>query len=139
MRTLQVVVCSLLMCLAISDVAAARETTLSVQVVDQAGKPIPTAVVRHPAEKSRHSVDHVTGTWRESVLYLADGEELRLQPGMNLQLEVSAPGYQLAKTHYTLRNRKNNIVVGLVPVALPSPEEDDIAVDFGRDIPLDGR
>ncbi|MEC8424441.1 MAG: hypothetical protein VX000_11740, partial [Myxococcota bacterium] len=48
---------------------------VTVVVLDEAGEPVPTAVIRHPDEADRRRVNAVTGEWTGSVLYLPDGSE----------------------------------------------------------------
>ena len=68
---------------------------VTIVVLDAENKPIPTAVVRHPGAAERNRVNSVNGEWKDSRVYLPDGSEMLFLPGMNLQLEVSAPGYML--------------------------------------------
>ncbi len=115
---------------------------VKVIVLDQAGAPIPTAVVRHPKEADRHRVNTFDGSWEANVLYLPDGTELRFVRDMLLDLEVSAPGYVLQAIQYTVRKRKNVVEVRLTPMVLemtPEGEDDDVNIGFGRDVPIDGQ
>lgn len=113
---------------------------VTVEVLDVEGKPIPTAVVRHPDEADRHRVNTETGRWQAQVLYLPNGDELVFVKGMELEFEVSAPGYKNARVKYFVRKRKN-----LVPVVLEKMEFDlssdenveDPVIQFGRDKPID--
>lgn len=113
---------------------------VEVRVVDTVGNPIPTAVVRHPLEAERHRVNTVTGAWTAKVLYLPDGTSLVFSKGMELEFEVSAPGYQTAHVRYLVRKRKNVIIVNLDAMPEDTEEVDpaNITIQFGRDKPIDG-
>lgn len=125
-----------------SPVASAQEegVPVEVRVVDAAGNPIPTAVVRHPEEAERHRVNTVTGAWTGKVLYLPDGTALSFAKGMELTFEVSAPGYQTATVRYLVRKRKNVIIVNLDEMTDDTEAVDpmSITIQFGRDKPIDG-
>lgn len=113
---------------------------VTVQVVDTQGLPIPTAVVRHPNEESRHRVNTETGKWTDSVLYLPNGDELVFEKGMELEFEISAPGYQNARVKYFVRKRKNLVPVVLQEMELDLVEDDEMddpVIQFGRDKPID--
>lgn len=113
---------------------------VTVQVTDEAGAPIPTAVVRHPEEADRHRVNTETGRWVASVLYLPDGSELVFEKGKELEFEVSAPGYANARVKYFVRKRKNLVPVVLQKMELKLEEDDDMedpVIQFGRDKPID--
>lgn len=113
---------------------------VTVQVVDTAGAPIPTAVVRHPNEEARHRVNTETGKWTDSVLYMPNGDELVFEKGMELEFEISAPGYQNARVKYYVRKRKNLVPVVLQQMELELTEEEDMddpVIQFGRDKPID--
>jgi hypothetical protein len=115
---------------------------VKVVVLDEAGAPIPTAVVRHPQEADRHRVNTYDGSWEAAVLYLPDGTELKFLPGMTIELEVSAPGYVLQRIAYAIRKRKNVVEVRLQKMALEmseEEEEDEVNIGFGRDVPIDGQ
>ena len=109
-----------------------------VVVHDADGKPIPTAVVRHPKEMDRHRVNSVDGSWEASILYLPDGGELPFVAGLGLELEISAPGFMTQVLKYEVRKRRN-----LVEVTLPTVQSDNDAIEepaigFGRDEPREG-
>ena len=106
-----------------------------VVVSDQAGAPIPTAVVRHPQEADRHRVNSVDGSWEGSVLYLPDGSELRFTPGMTLELEISAPGYMTQVFQYQVRKRKNVVEIALPKIELDDTNVEEPVISFGRDDP----
>lgn len=112
-------------------------TRVYVQVLDQAGEPIRTAVIRHPEEADRHRVNSVDGTWDDEVLYLPDGTELIFAPGMMLVLEVSAPGYETQVIQYQVRRRKNNMKVQLKELEYDEAEIEEPMMSFGRDTPRD--
>jgi hypothetical protein len=113
---------------------------VTVMVIDaETQEAVRTAVVRHPAEQDRHRVNTETGAWSGSVLYLPNGDELVFEKGMELQFEVSAPGYQNTAVTYTVRKRKNVFEVPLQKMEVDLSEEDpeDIVIQFGRDKPID--
>lgn len=115
---------------------------VTVQVADTLGNPIPTAIVRHPAEQDRHRVNTETGKWMAQILYLPDGSELVFVKGMELEFEISAPGYQNAHVTYLVRKRKNVVPVVLEKMdldALMADDDDDEEpmIQFGRDKPID--
>lgn len=101
-------------------------------------RPIPTAVVRHPSEAERHRVNTVTGQWQERVLYMPDGTELIFDKGMELPLEVSAPGYESTSVIYTIKARKNlvRVVLKKMEFSLEDMEMEDPVIQFGRDKPI---
>lgn len=106
-----------------------------ITVLDVAGAPVPTAVVRHPDEADRRRVNSVTGVWEDSILYLPDGSELRFVPGMTLQFEISAPGYITQVVAYDVRKRNNKIEIALVEMEIEEEEIDEPLIQFGRDKP----
>jgi hypothetical protein len=108
-----------------------------IKVMDEAGEPIPTAVVRHPEEADRRRVNSVTGEWMASVLYLPDGSELIFVPGMSLQLEVSAPGFMTQVIQYDIRKRKNVAEVTLQALKVDEETIEEPMIQFGRDRPRD--
>jgi hypothetical protein len=112
---------------------------VTVTVLDELGAPVPTAVVRHPNEADRHRVNTETGSWSGSVLYMPDGSELIFEKGMELELEVSAPGYVSQRIKYILKKRKNRADVTLVKLDTADIEDDteDVNIGFGRDVPRD--
>jgi hypothetical protein len=113
---------------------------VTVRVIDaETATPIATAVVRHPQEEDRHRVNTETGTWTGSVLYMPDGSEMFFTKGLQLEFEVSAPGYANQKVAYIVRKRKNVFDVPLTKMAIDMSEEDpeDIMIQFGRDKPID--
>ena len=113
---------------------------VTVRVIDaESGKPIETAVVRHPDEQERHRVNTETGQWTDSFLYMPDGSELIFDKGMQLEFEVSAPGYMNQRVTYTVRRRKNTFEVPLTKMEIDLTDEDpdDIVIQFGRDKPIE--
>jgi hypothetical protein len=118
--------------------ADGQGTAVKVVVTDPEGKPIPTAVVRHPDEADRHRVNAVDGSWEASILYLPDGSELIFAPGLTLRLEVSAPGYNTMMLQYDVRKRSNKIPVELTPLQLETETYEEPVLQFGRDNPREG-
>lgn len=114
-------------------------TPVTIRVTDATGVPIQTAVIRYLADQSRHRVNTETGESTESVLYLPDGSELVFDKGMELEFEVSAPGYTSARIKYYVRKRKNLVPVILEKMELGAIEEgeDEPLIQFGRDKPID--
>ena len=113
---------------------------VTVEVLDIEGNPVPTAVVRHPQEADRHKVNTATGTTEITRLYLPDGSELVFDKGMELEFEISAPGYKNARVKYYVRKRRNLVSVILEKMdldALLEEDEDDPVIQFGRDKPRD--
>ncbi len=108
---------------------------IQVTVVDVEGKPISTAVVRHPEEADRHRVNSLTGVWEAEILYLPDGSELVFTPGTTLTLEVSAPGYMTQIIQYDVRKRRNRIEVLLPVLDIDETGIDEPLIQFGRDKP----
>lgn len=110
---------------------------VKVTVLDADGKPITTAVVRHPDEADRHRVNSMTGAWEGSVLYLPDGSEMIFTPGMTIKFEISAPGFMTQIIQYDIRKRKNNLEVTLPALALEEADIEEPLIQFGRDKPRD--
>jgi len=115
---------------------------VKVFVVDQAGKPVQTAVVRQPQEADRHRVNTFDGSWEATTLYMPDGSEVNFTKGMVLELEISAPGYVNQHVKYEIRKKKNNMTVTLAPMVL-APEGGDEGdegpiIGFEHDVPIDG-
>jgi hypothetical protein len=97
------------------------------------GKPIPTAVVRHPDEADRHRVNAATGHWEGSVLYMEDGSELVFMPNTTIQLEISAPGFLTKVIQYDIKKRRNQFDVRLDVLSLKDDEFDEPIIQFGQD------
>jgi hypothetical protein len=117
------------------DKGAEEGTRVYVRVVDESNQPIPTAVIRHPDESDRHRVNSVDGTWDEAVLYMPDGSELLFEPGMILELEISAPNYTPRNITYQVRRRNNNVDVILSEVEEVEEEVVSPTIGFGKDTP----
>lgn len=119
-----------------ADALAGKATEgvpIQVTVVDVEGKPISTAVVRHPEEADRHRVNSLTGIWEAEILYLPDGSELVFTPGSTLTLEVSAPGYMTQIIQYDIRKRRNRIEVLLPILEVDENDIEEPLIQFGRD------
>jgi len=127
--------------LLLSNTAFAGGTPVSVKVVDSAGNPIPSAVVRHPDEKERHRVNMATGVWTGDAVYLEDGTELLFEKKLELTFEVSAPGYQNKRFGYLVKKRKNIALVTLDKLELDVEVSDDDeigpVIGFKHDNPRD--
>ena len=128
----------LLSCATTGKRDAGEGVVVSVTVMDEVGKPIPTAVVRHPEEADPHRVNSLNGKWDASVLYLPGGGELIFTPGMHLQLEVSAPGYLTRVIGYDIHKRKNAIEVTLKELVVDDSDIIEPTLEFGRDKPREG-
>ena len=107
-------------------------------MLDDANKPLATAVIRHPEEDQRHPVNAVDGTWEASVLYLPDGSELVFEPGGRVRLEISAPGFVTQHVEYQVKKRKNSFAVNLKAIELDDEEIEEPVIQFGRDRPREG-
>jgi hypothetical protein len=123
----------LVLALPVAEAGKKRAVEVTVAVVDEAGAPVPTAVVRHPAESDRHRVNAATGKWSASVLYLPDGSELAFRAGETIQLEISAPGFKTRVVSYDVRKRGNELSVALADLDLESTEVDEPIIQSGRD------
>jgi len=106
---------------------------VSVTVLDEAGDPVPTAVVRHPEEADRHRVNAADGTWTERVLFMPDGSQLLFEPGLVLFLEISAAGYQTLLLQYEVRRRKNFVEVRLEKMLEDDTEIEEPMMRYERD------
>jgi hypothetical protein len=125
-----------------SAVAFAQDVGIpvTIEVKDAVGTPIATAVVRHPDEADRHRVNVETGRYTTGVLYLPNGDELIFDKGMELEFEVSAPGYENARVKYIVQKRKNIVPVILTKMDFSLEDDEDLddpVIQFGRDKPLD--
>ena len=139
-RTVWLLVLTLLVGVGPGSIAEAKKdkdagVNVRITVLDEAGAPIPTAVVRHPDEADRRRVNSVTGVWEDSILYLPDGSELRFVPGMTLQFEISAPGYITQVVQYDVRKRNNKLEIALKQMEIEEEEIDEPLIQFGRDKP----
>lgn len=124
---------------ALADKSGDDGVPVTIVVVDDAGKAIPTAVVRHPDEQDRHRVNALNGEWTGSVLYLPDGTEMVFTPGMSITLEVSAPGYMTKIVNYDIRKRKNRVQVALPVLVVDESGIEEPIITFGRDKPIDNQ
>ncbi|HNC97695.1 MAG TPA: hypothetical protein PKY30_21625 [Myxococcota bacterium] len=106
---------------------------VKVTVVDVNGKPIPTSVVRHPDESDRHRVNSEDGSWKATALYMPDGSELRFTPGMDLSLEVSAPGYKTQQVVYQVRKSRNALQVSLEEIQTTEENVEEPIITFKQD------
>jgi hypothetical protein len=123
---------------AVLPVAEAKEESgveVKVYVLNPEGEPISTAVVRHPQEMDRHRVNTQDGSWKATSLYLPDGSELRFTAGMDLDLEVSAPGFQTELIVYQVRKRKNVVQVTLQPIEMIDDSLEEPIITFKQDKP----
>ncbi len=112
---------------------------LQITVVDSAtAQFIPVAKVRHAEEKSLRDVDHTTGQWTDSMVVLPDGSLLEFKKGMQVELEVSAPGYETRAVVHEMRARKNSLIVSLEKIDVGNIEDfEEPVIQFGRDKPID--
>jgi len=132
---------ALLAVLTVMLAAAKGPLALTIQVLDESGSPVTTAVVRHTEEEERHRVNAVTGAWTATSLYLEGGAEMPFEEGQDVTFEVSAPGFLTETVRYIVRKRKNVIVVTLSEMDITSDlgQLEDPMITFGRDKPLDGQ
>jgi hypothetical protein len=126
-----------LLAMAASSPAMAKSTELMLKilVLDEANEPVSTASVRSAQEAEKHGVNANTGAWEGSVLYLADGSEVKFVPDMPVEFEISAPGYVTQKVAYVMRKRKNVIKVNLGKITDAEDTDEDVDINFGRDKP----
>lgn len=127
----------------VAPVAQAQQADgipITFRVLDIEGKPIPTAVIRHPDEMSRHRVNAETGEAPITELYMPDGSQVVFQKGDRIPFEVSAPGYNSVSYIYEVKKRRNLVIATLEKMnidALLDDEGDDPVIQFGRDKPID--
>jgi len=93
---------------------------LTVEVVDESGRPVPAASVRFPIEGDTHRAQSQTGRWTASLLFLPDGTEYPFVKRGALQFDVWAPGYRYQQVSYVLSGRRKNLVT--VQLKAGSPE-----------------
>jgi len=116
-----------------------RGIPVEIRVIDEAGSPVQTAVVRNPQEAERHPVNTMTGAYPMDTLYLPDGSEMVFTKGMDLEFEVSAPGFITSNLHHIVRKRRNVIEVTLARMVLDFGDDDpEPVIQFDRDEPIDG-
>ena len=72
------------------------------------------------------------------MLYLPKARELVVQPGMTIQLEVSAPAYMTKEIMYDIKRRRNHFDVYLDKIDEDTEDFDDPIIQFGRDKPAAG-
>lgn len=108
---------------------------VKVYVLTPQGDPVTTAVVRHPLETDRHRVNAQDGSWKATSLYMPDGTELRFTSGMDLQLEVSAPGFETAVITYQVRKRRNTVQVTLQAIEMADENIEEPIITFKQDKP----
>jgi len=127
----------------VASVAQAQQADgvpITFRVLDIEGKPIPTAVIRHPDEMSRHRVNAETGEAPITELYMPDGSQVVFQKGDRIPFEVSAPGYNSVSYIYEVKKRRNLVISTLEKMnidALLDDDGDDPVIQFGRDKPID--
>jgi hypothetical protein len=120
---------------------AADGKNLVIEITDEAGLPIPHAVVRNPVEKSRHSVHRENGRWKAEALHIEGDRHVVFKPGTLLTFEVSAAGYANEFVQYVVHRRSNFIRVALtagVDLFELDPADEPL-VAFRRDRPRDPR
>ena len=113
---------------------------ITFRVLDVDGKPIPTAVIRHPDEMSRHRVNAETGEAPITELYMPDGSQVVFKKGDRIPFEISAPGYNSVSYIYEVKKRRNLVIATLEKMnidALLDDDGDDPVIQFGRDKPID--
>lgn len=122
----------LLLSLLALNAVAARPTTLTVAVVDEAGEPVATAAVVADFEDERSPVNMETGEWKDDVLIGRNDAELRLARGVGVEGWVVAPGFSPARFSTIVKGRKSRVTVRLQSldtrpgsVPLPLAEEAD--------------
>lgn len=113
---------------------------LVITVVDaETGAPIPFAAVREQQERELHGVNRESGQFSTTVLYPSYNDEILLQKGMALVLEVTAAGYAPQKVDYVMRGRRNKVLVPLHKMVIPPNIGDEPVTPFKRDLPVGGR
>ena len=91
----------------------------------------------HPGEAELNRGKAVNREWKDARVYLPDVSEMLFLPGMNLQLEVSAPGYMLRIVSYDIRKRNNRVPIVLDKLPEESEEMEEPMIQFGRDRPIE--
>lgn len=111
---------------------------LVITVVDAVtGKPIPFATVRETQEKELKMVERASGQISMSKLYPSYNDHIPLTKGMELKIEVTAAAYQPVTIAYTMRKRRNRVLVSLSPMEIEANYGSEPVFQFGRDRPLD--
>ena len=96
--------------------------TVTITVLDEESKtPLSTARILHPLEHIDHQVNSVTGSWKESVLFLTDGTTLYFSPGSSLDLTISAPGYISQEIQLEVKHWRNKHTIYLSKSILTEP------------------
>ena len=85
---------------------AKRPQILTVVGTNEAGQPIPNAWVRVPGYEGRRDVEPETGVWETSTLYRNDGAAMIFTKGMDIEFNVTAPGFVPARVAYRVRPRR---------------------------------
>lgn len=97
---------------------------LTIEVLDPDGRPVPHAEVRFDSERENHRVNHKTGQWTSSMLYLADGTEHFFRRDDRLTLEVFAAGYAYERQSVQIsKRRRQRVTVTLAPRPLELPDD----------------
>ena len=84
---------------------------LIVQVVDDADKVVPTAIVRIDDENLRHRVNHRTGKWSGRSIYPQDQLPAPFVAGQVLSITVAAPGHIPRTVRYQIHPQRNLVQV----------------------------
>jgi hypothetical protein len=92
---------------------------ITIQIVDEAGAPIPAGAFRFTDEQDTHVVNRTTGEWIGSARYLLDGSERGFDRGDAIQLVAFAPGHDTKRVMFLVGKRKKQrtIRVQLSPYA----------------------
>lgn len=113
---------------------------LVITVVDSStGRPIPFATVREKQERDLKMVDRATGQIAITALYPSYNDTLPLKKGMELDLEVTAAAYEPKEVSYTMRRRRNRILIPLSPMEIPANVGKEPVFQFGRDRSFGGQ
>lgn len=113
---------------------------LVITIVDaQSGKPIPFATIRETQEKTLKMVDRATGQLALTRLEPTYNDMVPLEKGMTLTIEVTAAAYEPRQVEYTMRRRRNRLLIPLSPMKIAPNIGSEPVLQFGRDRPLDGQ
>ncbi|TVQ93915.1 MAG: hypothetical protein EA397_03310 [Deltaproteobacteria bacterium] len=111
---------------------------LVITIIDgKTGKPIPFATVRETQERQLKMVERASGQISMSKLYPSYNDEIPLTRGMELNIEVTAAAYEPKLVTYTMRRRRNRVLVSLEPMEIEANYGSEPQLQFGRDKPLD--
>jgi len=108
-----------LMCALSGDAQAKKnKTPEGVNVVitvldDQSKAPVSTAIITHPKDVIDHKVNEVTGIWKDSQIFLPNGEALYFSPGLILDLTITAPGYITQDIRFEVKQWRNKHTIYL--------------------------